>query len=328
MTNNLSLMDDITSNIELLDLQSRSFAIPLKRLDDALKIPIICQYNINKLFDIIEDNECMSISDKVAYMDELWESIKEKKINTVFLQKILDYCSAETDFFRYYPQVICLYQQLTQEEQALGLEACRITKSGMQKYLQKKIMTISDVNDYCYYVAGVVGEYLTNLFFYLYDKTGSAKQSEFLELSILFGGFLQKINNIRDYYEDTHIFKKERWPEETLKAHTLQETLNILCKDCLINNGLPAIQYLAQLPDLNKSYENFIRYILYSGLFYMNYLVNNMDVLKAKKVKVPKRFMIKLYDYIENKSRPELLKEMHFLYEKGLKKIPMKPDAD
>jgi farnesyl-diphosphate farnesyltransferase len=34
---------------------------------------------------------------------------------------------------------------------------------GMQKYLDKKVETFAELDEYCYYVAGTVGGFLTDL---------------------------------------------------------------------------------------------------------------------------------------------------------------------
>lgn len=313
-------MDDnfLALNIDFLNAQSRSFAIPISRLDSPLKKPIICQYNINKLMDIIEDSSSIApVEQKFVYMDQLCDSFKNGSVDNKLLSAMLDYGCIDLDYFQYYPAVIALYNSLSTEERSLGYSEYVIMSFGMKKYLGTTIKTMDDLNDFCFYAAGIVGRYLTELLYITYaDVIEPNMKDKLLDYSLSFGSFLQKINNIRDYYEDTFVMKKPRWPKEVTSTNTPLQSLNILCNECVVNNALPAIKYLEMIPDVDKGFENFIRYILYSGLYYFQFLINNPDVLSENKVKVPKEFMVNLYSYVDGKSKDELIKELYGLYDK------------
>ena len=72
---------------------------------------------------------------------------------------------------------------------------------GMQKFLNQEVYSFEDLNEYCYYVAGVVGEMLTELFCD-YSSDIDAHQNELMNLAVSFGQGLQMTNILKDIWDD------------------------------------------------------------------------------------------------------------------------------
>ncbi|RVW36654.1 Squalene synthase [Vitis vinifera] len=116
--------------------------------------------------------------------------------------------------------------------------------AGMAKFICKEVETIDDYDEYCHYVAGLVGLGLSKLF--------HASKLEDLasdELSNSMGLFLQKTNIIRDYLEDINEIPKSRmfWPREIWskyvnKLEDLKEEENsikaVQCLNDMVTNAL------------------------------------------------------------------------------------------
>ncbi|GFY89898.1 squalene synthase 1 [Actinidia rufa] len=83
--------------------------------------------------------------------------------------------------------------------------------AGMAKFICKEVETIDDYDEYCHYVAGLVGLGLSKLF----HASGSEDLASD-SLSNSMGLFLQKTNIIRDYLEDINEIPKSRmfWPRQ------------------------------------------------------------------------------------------------------------------
>ena len=81
---------------------------------------------------------------------------------------------------------------------------------GMTKYVGKTELTSEQYEEYCYIVAGMVGEGLTRIF--NHSELEAIKDPEFKK-SIAMGKFLQKTNILRDFHEDYH---EDRvfWPRD------------------------------------------------------------------------------------------------------------------
>ncbi len=63
------------------------------------------------------------------------------------------------------------------------------------------LATQREMDDYCYYVAGVVGEMLTELFCD-FDPAIAARREQMLRLAVSFGQALQMTNILKDQWED------------------------------------------------------------------------------------------------------------------------------
>ncbi|KAK9004481.1 hypothetical protein V6N11_041952 [Hibiscus sabdariffa] len=83
--------------------------------------------------------------------------------------------------------------------------------AGMAKFICKEVETVDDYDEYCHYVAGLVGLGLSKLF-HAYGSEDLAPES----LSNSMGLFLQKTNIIKDYLEDINEIPKSRmfWPRQ------------------------------------------------------------------------------------------------------------------
>lgn len=71
--------------------------------------------------------------------------------------------------------------------------------SGMIKYTNASIETMAEYNEYCYYVAGLVGVGLTKL---IQSNCVLGNEPDLQRLAISTGIFLQKNNILHDIYED------------------------------------------------------------------------------------------------------------------------------
>ncbi|KAL2596456.1 hypothetical protein AAZV13_11G103200 [Glycine max] len=131
--------------------------------------------------------------------------------------------------------------------------------AGMAKFICKEVETIDDYDEYCHYVAGLVGLGLSKLF--------HASGSEDLapdDLSNSMGLFLQKTNIIRDYLEDINEIPKSRmfWPRQIWskyvnKLEDLKYEENsvkaVQCLNDMVTNALmhaeDCLTYMAALRD-------------------------------------------------------------------------------
>ena len=137
-----------------------------------------------------------------------------------------------------------------------------------------------------------------------------------------FGLFLQKLNIIRDINEDTQN-NRSFWPEELIaQSPDPIERLNILCNDALKNDIPQAITYYENIPEGNTSFDYFIRFILWSGLKYLQLLTNNQGLFSSKKVKLPKLFVKYLYQHVSELDRKTFLSNCKSNHEEMLENFP------
>ena len=186
---------------------SRSFAFCIEELRPSLREDVALAYLLFRVLDTLEDSFW---TDQPAQM-EAFESFSSLLVNAPYGAQILQTFQKQ-----------CRKAQMTPDETRLigdlgqlldGLAKCESTrKSSLITTLQlmaegmkffklekkQKLQSLAEVNLYCYFVAGCIGELLT-----LWVFGESAESNEPLQHdAINFGIFLQKINILKDYLTD------------------------------------------------------------------------------------------------------------------------------
>jgi len=310
----------IKANEESLIGQSRSFSIPILNLDERFRTPIMVEYNLNKTIDTIEDATGIEAEEKIYLITTFSHHLEQDSFSTEVQERMLEVTPLEEAFvFKNYQATISLYNTLSSEEKDLARKWTGEMARGMCAFLKKPISTSADLNEYCYYVAGTVGLYLTNL---LKLKGSNITNKIFERLatnSVSFGLFQQKLNIIRDYVEDKTTKKRSFWPQSYFeKEKDKVKILNRMCFDVLENDIPHAIEYFKLLPPGNDSYDYFIRFILCSGLEYWKILKNQDLVFSETKVKLPREFMQNLYVHVSSQSREEFKDYCEKFYEEEI----------
>jgi len=312
------MVDIVAVNERVLCAQSRSFAIPIMNLNAPFRNAVMAQYNLNKTLDSIEDNPGLSLQEKQELMHTFCNTLKGGRLSTAVLEKLLAVTSPEdAPVFRYHEEIMQLFESLPPAQQTLGREWTEEMAVGMIEYQNRGITTAADLNRYCYYVAGTVGHYLTDLLI-LEDETitGAAEQvlhqgSQGLAL------FLQKLNVIRDYYEDKHKRGATFWPQSYFqKTSDPREVLNLLCQETLECDVPQALHYQQNIPLKHESFHHFVRFILSSGMVYLGLLFDNPDIFSEHKIKLSREWITTLYQEQAKKSRQEFTEYCQFLYRK------------
>jgi len=299
----------IKANEESLVNQSRSFSLPILKLDDRFKIPIMVEYNLNKTIDTIEDSTDLEPDEKIYLITTFCQYLERDSYSSEVQKRMLEVTPVEETFvFNNYEATISLYNNLSSEEKKLARRWTGEMAEGMCTFLKKPINTHRDLNEYCYYVAGTVGLYLTNL---LRLKGSNITDKIFEKLAtncVSFGLFQQKLNIIRDYVEDKITKKRSFWPQSYFeKEKDKIKILNRMCFDVLKNDIPRAIEYFRLLPPGNDSYDYFIRFILCSGIEYWKLLKGQELVFSETKIKLPREFVQNLYAHVSSQSREDFL---------------------
>jgi farnesyl-diphosphate farnesyltransferase len=310
----------LNANEESLINQSRSFSIPILSLDGRFRTPIMVEYNLNKTIDTIEDATGLQAEEKIQLIKTFQHCLEQGRFSAEVQERMLEVTPQEETFvFKNYQDTINLYNTLSDDERALANKWTGEMARGMCAFLQKPIDTSADLNEYCYYVAGTVGLYLTNLL----KLKGSNMTDEIFERlaahSVSFGLFQQKLNVIRDYEEDKLTKKRSFWPKSYFEQE--QDKVKILNRMCfeVLKNDIPrAIEYFKLLPPGNESYDYFIRFILSSGIEYWKILKNERSVFSPTKVKLPREFIQTLYRQVSSQRREEFTHYCELFYEEEI----------
>ena len=314
----------LNANEESLLNQSRSFSIPILSLDDRFRIAVMVEYNLNKTIDTIEDSIGLEADEKIHLIKVFCQYLQNDSFSPEVKKRMLEVTPEEEAFvFKNYEATISLYNTLSNGEKTLAKRWTTEMAEGMCAFLKKPIDTHEDLNEYCYYVAGTVGLYLTNLI----KLKGSNVTEELFEKlrtnAVSFGLFQQKLNIIRDFVEDRVTKKRSFWPQSYFEQEKDNvRILNRMCIDVLTNDIPGAIEYFTLLPSGNDSYDYFIRFILCTGIEYWKILKDNREVFSEAKVKLPRTFMANLYAEVSSQSRGLFQKYCEQFYDEEMAALP------
>lgn len=192
MTENIKLQKDA---MRVLEKTSRTFFIPITLLPPQLKEAVASSYLCMRAIDEIEDHPQIEKEKKIKLLRSISEILQSPFNDTQFEQlfkpfeaELPEVTMRLSDWIRYSPQsatpIVLNY-------------TCKMA-TGMANWVEKEfsVHTEEDLDEYTYYVAGLVGELLSDLW-YWYDQIETNKQ-----LAIAFGRGLQAVNMIRNRAED------------------------------------------------------------------------------------------------------------------------------
>ncbi|GMM34973.1 bifunctional farnesyl-diphosphate farnesyltransferase/squalene synthase [Saccharomycopsis crataegensis] len=203
----------------LLSKTSRSFYAVILELHPELRDAIMLFYLILRALDTVEDD--MTIDPKIKV--PLLRSFSEK----LDLEKWSFDGNGPNEKDRMvlvkFNAILTEYHQLKPQYQKVIKDITHKMGNGMADYILDEnfnlngVGTVKDYDLYCYYVAGLVGEGLTNLI--VLAKFSNESLNDKMDLAISMGLFLQKTNIIRDYREDLED-KRSFWPKEIWSKYT------------------------------------------------------------------------------------------------------------
>lgn len=208
--NSLRKLPDNELQAILLEGVSRTFALTIPQLPKKLHYSIANAYLLCRIIDTIEDEVSLSVIQKRQFCAEFIKVVKGKQPAKNFALALAPLLSkqtipAEHTLINLLPTVISITHKLAPEQQEILSNCVEIMANGMPIFqaldLHNGLTTLQDMNNYCYYVAGCVGEMLAKLFCN-YSTEIAERQTELLQLSVSFGQGLQMTNILKDIWSD------------------------------------------------------------------------------------------------------------------------------
>jgi farnesyl-diphosphate farnesyltransferase len=194
---------------------SRTFALNIERLEGDIYKTVLIGYLIFRIADTFEDNTYRDEKEKIADLRDFSAIFKEDKgmIQRLKLYETLKFRWREKshakDLVENGHKVLKCYFDLPDVYRKIADPLITEASEGMAEFQQRKlrfrgeIFQLADINElveYCYYVAGIVGIMLTEIF----CQKGNIKEKrpELKAFQIHFGLALQLINIVKDYKKD------------------------------------------------------------------------------------------------------------------------------
>ena len=206
---------------EILLLVSRTFALNINVLKGKLHKSILLAYLYLRIADTVEDDPDMNASEKETLLGLFADIFRTSDLKD---EAIAAFEAALPESWRksdhpymnlclHTHVVVPLLKELPEVYAApvrdVTIEMC----GGMAKFAQRQEVALSsgwftlegvaDLDEYCYYVAGIVGKLLTNLFAADTCLISDARKAEMQKLDVSFGLALQVANIVKDCVEDS-----------------------------------------------------------------------------------------------------------------------------
>jgi farnesyl-diphosphate farnesyltransferase len=193
-----------------LDRVSRTFALTIPQLPEPLATVVGNAYLWCRIADTIEDCPDFTLEEKRAHVAALIAVIDGEKSHEQFSQAVLPALTggaweAERELIENFGAVYRIFSTFSERDRAAIGRCVRIMAKGMEHFQEglfaNGLRDQAHLDAYCYYVAGVVGETLTEIFC-AHSPGIEERRAELQRLGISFGQGLQMNNILKDIWED------------------------------------------------------------------------------------------------------------------------------
>lgn len=275
-----------------LDRVSRSFAMCIPKLEAPFRQWISLSYLLCRALDTVEDAPWTNRTLQEAHYERFAAFTREMPRPAEVKDWVARFPGGITE-----GEELLLHDSYRLFEELHGLpEAPRgaiqssvaLMRQGMQHYSAAshngvlRLACLNEVNRYCYFVAGVVGQLATELF--LLYRPDFRPSRHFHKNALHFGLFLQKVNILKDQGSDQregrHFVPDRRVLLSSLRA-----------------NAEGAVRYLTELPVDEKGYRTFCGWSLFLGAASLPWLEKSHE--QGDSTKIPRSMTRDLLDAIE-----------------------------
>ncbi len=205
-----TVASDLDYQEHILQDVSRTFALTIPQLPGDLSRVVGNAYLLCRIADTIEDDPALDAGQKRYFSESFIQVIGGEMPAGGFADELYPLLSdsmleAEKDLIHHTRRVIRITHGFSERQRTALARCIRIMSRGMADFQQNKTLDgladLPQMDRYCYHVAGVVGEMLTELFC-TYSSEIDAQRSELRKLAVSFGQGLQMTNILKDIWED------------------------------------------------------------------------------------------------------------------------------
>ena len=207
---------------------SRTFALTIPQLPAGLRETVTCAYLLCRIADTIEDEPMLAAEDKVRHLRQFSAVVGGQADAEPLAAALSPQLSDRTpwherDLVGNLGRVVSSVRRMERREQVAIQRCLEVMCEGMHQFQRnasvRGLNRLSDLDSYCYHVAGVVGEMLTELFCAQVPAM-QPHAAALRHLAPSFGQGLQMTNILKDMWEDRA--RGACWlPREIFERHGL-----------------------------------------------------------------------------------------------------------
>ena len=293
----------------ILQYVSRTFALTIPQLPDGLTRVVSNAYLLCRIADTVEDDNAVNSEQTRRLADMFAQVVAGNVPAKEFSDALYPLLSEQTfeeehDLIKNTESVIRITHSFN-DNQKNALERCiRIMAKGMADYQDAETLDgledLAAMDEYCYYVAGVVGEMLTELFCDYSDEI-NANKDELMKLAVSFGQGLQMTNILKDIWDDRargacwlprDIFQREGFDIRELSENNKNEDFQRGLEQLIAvarNHLNDALTYTLMIPPHEKGIRKFCLWALGMAVLSLDKLNNHRDFSQGAEVKITRR---------------------------------------
>ncbi len=211
---------------QILPHVSRTFALTIPQLPEPLRVAVTNAYLLCRIADTIEDEPALPPEQTLAFLERFKAVVAGRADASPLAAEVEAHLSnrtlaTERDLVVHMARVLNVTASLNPSQRAAIQRCVELMCYGMPRFQStasiRGLPHKADLDEYCYYVAGVVGEMLTELFCDYSD--GAARNRAGLQsLAVSFAQGLQMTNILKDVWEDRS--RGACWlPQEVFTPH-------------------------------------------------------------------------------------------------------------
>lgn len=292
---------------ELLERVSRTFALTIPALPPALARVVGNAYLLCRIADTIEDAAALDPDALHAHSERFIAVVEGRGDAAEFARELLPHLAPhasadERRLIECTPRVLAITATFEDYEQkALG-ECVAVMGRGMVRFQRRKstagLADLAEHAEYCYVVAGCVGEMLTRLFVHYLPEL-EPRREELMAQAVSFGQCLQMTNILKDFWEDRA--NGACWlPRDVFLEEGLDLT-DVTPGDPRFARGYrrliglahahadAALEYTLALPPREPGLRNFCLWALYMAVIGHRKLLEHPGFASGAEVKISRR---------------------------------------
>ena len=299
-------MDDWTYCQQTLPKVSRTFALNIKTLQGERHRSVLIAYLFCRTVDTVEDAAELDHKIKIKLLLEFSRLIENREYRFDHIDSWLEDCATvdgstnDLDLLRNIKRVFNVFDSLKSNYQDQIIPAVSKMAKGMAHFQGRfqfgeitPLENEEDLEEYCYFVAGVVGEMLCDLFLQKMTTLPESARRIMKENAVSFGLGLQMTNISKDVMAD----RERGWsyiPQSLISANGLtvdefhsgksvEKNLQILEKLLFKTNGHlhDALKFILAIPRTELSLRLFCIWPLWMAMKTVAALHNNPDLLSS-----------------------------------------------
>ncbi len=299
-------MDDWTYCQQTLPKVSRTFALNIKTLQGELHRSVLIAYLFCRTVDTVEDAAELDPKIKIKLLFEFSRLIENREYRLDHIDSWLDDCATvdgstnDLDLLKNIKRVFNIFDSLKSNYQNQIIPAVAKMAKGMAHFQSRfqfgeitPLENEEDLERYCYFVAGVVGEMLCDLFLQKLSTLPESARTIMKENAVSFGLGLQMTNISKDvmadrergwsYIPQSLITENGLTVDEFHSGKSVEKNLQILEKLLCKTNGHlhDALKFTLAIPRTELSLRLFCIWPLWMAMKTVAALHNNPALLSS-----------------------------------------------